>query len=57
MSDPQGLNLQLPNGKPVQLKIMGEDDDWLDLTMNPEAGVFGFENEDTAVTVFLEDRE
>lgn len=52
-----GLNLQLPNGKPVSLKIMDENDEWLDMTTNPEPGVVGFENGDTRVTVFLEKRD
>jgi len=53
---PDGINLQLPNGKPVKAVLMDESDEFLDLDANPEAGVFGFTNGETTVTMFLEER-
>lgn len=51
------LNLQLPNGKPVSVELLDEQDEQMEIAANPEAGVFGFESENQTVTVFLKARE
>ena len=54
MSD--GIDLKLPNGKPVKVRLMDEAGEFLEVTTNPEAGVFGFESNGAKVTMLLEER-
>lgn len=57
--DPEGKNegivLQLPSGDPVRVVLMDENDERMNLAVNPEEGVFGYESSETSITMFLEE--
>lgn len=54
-TDRSGVVLYTEDGNPVRVVLMDDDDEHLDLVANPEEGVYGYENEKTRVTAFLEE--
>lgn len=54
-ADHSGIVLYTEDGDPVQVALMDEDDEYLELTANPERGVYGYENDETRVTAFVEE--
>lgn len=55
MSERDGVLLYTKDDDPVRVVLMDDEDNLLDLVVNPEEGVFGYESENTRVTMFLEE--
>lgn len=49
-----GIVLYTEGGNPVRVTLMDGSDTRLKFAANPETGVYGYENEDTRITMMLE---
>lgn len=54
-TDQSGIVLYTEDGDPVQVTLMDENDEYLRLVEKLQEGVYGYENKEVSLTMFLKE--